>query len=572
MAEPAIAYLRVSTEEQKKKGLSIELQRKMALSYVAEYNRNVVIVNDSHIDQKVLIELNDNGILMEAKPASKIFSDSIEEELSDSLKNRPVLQHIIELAERKVFKHLIIYSRDRLARNFEQFIAMKYLFKRNGIQIHYSRPGENLNIEDQKINRFIDNILASVAELEANTIGVRVKSGGRICVKKGYWPGGKPPFGYTLESIKVKGRKHNIGKLKPSILEKSDVEEVFKLYANGYSYKEIAELMRKKYNDEIWTKSKVEKIIRNETYTGRITWNRRGGRRHPNEKGEPIKSDTIDELMYIDSEEWKQCIYLRSRKAGLKDTQYFNTEYFLKDKLVCGNCYEKLKTKNYGTSSKGDYQRVYRCASKSNGKSELVLPKEWIEKEILKLLDQHLKSASTDKLYDMFIKEVERQKNIKIEEVKQLESKIIGVERLQRNMDNMLSDIFSNEIKIPDFKVEDTNKDLKKEDEDPGLSIKDVLKEKLSQQDLTFSLLKAKLQAEKDERVLFINRKYINSIEQYDKALKKFKVNFLNFSNRNKRIFIDILVDKIIIEKIDPSNDSDDSLSIRMVLNPGNKL
>jgi hypothetical protein len=68
-----------------------------------------------------------------------------------------------------------------------------------------------------------------------------------------------------------------------------------------------------------------------------------------------------------------------------------------------------------------------------------------------------------------------------------------------------------------------------------------MLKEKLNQQDLTFSVLKARLEAEKEGRKLFINKEFFNSVEEYEKALKKFNVDFLNFNDRNKRIFIDIL-------------------------------
>jgi hypothetical protein len=106
----------------------------------------------------------------------------------------------------------------------------------------------------------------------------------------------------------------------------------------------------------------------------------------------------------------------------------------------------------------------------------LVLPKEWIENEILELLDQYLKSASASKLYDIFNKEIDRQKKIKKDEFEKLESKISDVERLQSNFNQMLSDVINNKLKIPDYPVVKINQESKGESDDPGLSIKAIPK------------------------------------------------------------------------------------------------
>ncbi|KZL93595.1 recombinase family protein [Clostridium magnum] len=168
-----------------------------------------------------------------------------------------------------------------MTRDFEQFIALKYILNRNNIKIHYTLPGENIDIEDKKINRFVDNILASVAELEANVISIRVKSGSKITVKNGNWAGGRPPYGYLIQRIKIPGRSRPIAKLKPSIYERSLIVNIFKFYNLGYGYRKIAQLMNDMCGNNAWTKGKIESIIKNETYTGYITWDRRGGRRHP---------------------------------------------------------------------------------------------------------------------------------------------------------------------------------------------------------------------------------------------------------------------------------------------------
>ncbi len=109
----------------------------------------------------------------------------------------------------------------------QDFITLKTFFAKSGICAHYSRPGEFSKIEDTKINNFLELILASVAELEANTIGVRVKGGNRSCIKNSYWAGGKIPFGYS--PAPAPDSKKN-STLQTNTFEQKIVEEIFNLY------------------------------------------------------------------------------------------------------------------------------------------------------------------------------------------------------------------------------------------------------------------------------------------------------------------------------------------------------
>lgn len=109
----------------------------------------------------------------------------------------------------------------------QDFITLKTFFAKSGICAHYSRPGEFSKIEDTKINNFLELILASVAELEANTIGVRVKGVNRSCIKNSYWAGGKIPFGYS--PAPAPDSKKN-STLQTNTFEQKIVEEIFNLY------------------------------------------------------------------------------------------------------------------------------------------------------------------------------------------------------------------------------------------------------------------------------------------------------------------------------------------------------
>ncbi|MDF2523243.1 MAG: putative recombinase, partial [Clostridiales bacterium] len=99
----AAAYLRVSSPGQEKEGYSLDFQRAAARKYA---------------ETKELI-LNDELIFDEVRPASKVYvKPEVQiDEFESSLDARPRLKELIEAAEKKKFKHLIVFSRDRISRD-----------------------------------------------------------------------------------------------------------------------------------------------------------------------------------------------------------------------------------------------------------------------------------------------------------------------------------------------------------------------------------------------------------------------------------------------------------------------
>lgn len=539
----AIAYARVSTQEQGKKGLSIDYQKDMIKKYVNDYNELIDESNLSDDDKKKKkLDLNPEMILEEIKPASTILTNNVDNDINETLQNRPKLQQIIDLAMRKEFGHLILLSRDRLTRDFEQFIALKYIFKKNGITIHYCRPGENVETGNEEMNRFIDNILASVAELEANLISVRVKNGARHCVENGYWPGGKPPAGYLLEKIKVPGKIRLALKLKPSIYERSKIKEVFSLYNQGYGYRRTAEIMRNKYDDNLWTKSKVEGIIKNETYTGQITWDRRGGRRHPGKHNEDsfVRSKNDPSLSFLTTKQWHILQQFRQYKSEIKDPKYYDTPYLLKNKLICGICNSKLKTKNYGKNKDGQNYCVYKCPKNNQeGKSELILQKEEIEQAILNEVKVALKFPNPQKLWLLYKEQEELRKKEIGEEIADLDLRKTYLRKLKSNINQMISDL------------QDRNQ-FKSNNKNSG-STQPIdldfyaLTENLLHQQMLLDKVYGRYESEETEKKDLLGRQLYTTQEDYLAAINRFFVDIDKYDERSKRILIDLVIDKILV-------------------------
>jgi site-specific DNA recombinase len=568
LEEKAVVYTRVSTKQQKKKGLSIESQVSMARDYIQDYNKKVTTNLEIIGETRKNKICTDPRIFEEDASASNAFREE-DDDIYSALHSRPKLQEILDLAQQRAFKHLIVYSHDRLARNFEQFISLKYIFDKNGVSIHYSKPGEMLNVGENRISRFLDNILASVAELEANIIGTRVKGGCETSVKKGRWPGGRPPYGYVIENEKVvetRGKK-KIAKLKKEDNKANKVRAIFDFYIkHGYGYRKVAEEMNKKFGENKFKKSSIEKIIKNETYTGRIAWRRKGGVRHPTRREEPIYSTLDESIKIIDMIEWDDSVNIRNRKDNLRDPYYFNTKFILKDKLCCMHCENQktLATRNYGKRADGKEYCVYRCDFNSKKNSHFSFEKNEIEEKVIKLLSDKIRLKDTDDLWERYNKESDKKLNRLKLVLSDLDEKIKEIDKLKYGLSRILNQL--NKTKL-DTTLGETNLTIaeggKKKQADKK-SVDELIKEKFNIQEHLLLQTKEKYEKEKlhIEEQLSNYSKHMK--EKFEEVLQEFNINIIDLDTRSKRIYIDHLVKKINIRKLENSNEID----LEIILNP----
>ncbi|MTI69179.1 MAG: recombinase family protein [Firmicutes bacterium] len=512
----AVAYLRVSTKKQKKTGVSIESQRESVKNYAVNNN----------------LELDEKYIFTEAKPASKIYNDR--NDIDDSLSKRPILNHILSLASKGKFNTLIVYSRDRLTRNTEEAFALKYKLKQlNKIDIQYSKPNENFETNEniRHVENLIEIVLTSIAELEADMNSSRTRLGNKYCAQHNLWPGGKIPFGYY--AVKVKNHKKSqrtSTKLKCIPFEKEIIKEIFELYTSyGYGYRKIASIYNKKYPFKTWTKSAIESILKNETYTGKIVWGRRGGRRNPGRKDKPIYSDTINEnAQIIDQSLFNKSVYLREKKSELKNPKYYSTPFILKDKLYCKKCEEKLLTKNYGKGKNS----VYRCPTIIDRKSELIIEKTMLEDHFISQLSKLISIDDINELWHQYIdKKYIRKSNI--------EKSINDYEEKTNILESQLND-------LEDALKTNMNYSLKTE----LMQLITLTKKKIGH----------------FNQILNSKRKdlyqYHNSKDSFKKSLNNFFKDFQSLNIYNKRMLIDLLVDKIIVDK------NEDEIKMDIIINP----
>lgn len=350
--EVAAAYIRVSTERQKDEGYSIKNQLDLAHEYANKHGW----------------KLPTDYIFQENGSASKIYGDDVDtDDFPGNFFNRPEFKKLLSLAETKDFKHLIVYSRDRLTRDLHQYITLELFLKGYEIDVHFTRVGENIKNENPALSHFINIILSSYAEYESSLLSTRIKDANKTCILDGHWAGGRTPFGYIRKYVNGNTFKKHTTLLK-SDFESLMVNEIFNLALLGYGSRKISNIMNKKYSFIKWTKSKIEAILNNQTYTGYITWNRRGGRRQKYRKyNDLVQSSLIKDAVIIDKNTWDTCLDKKAERNKNRDPYYHITPFILKDKLKCskGKCI--MKTKNPGKNKSNIYRCNSRCSEECNG-------------------------------------------------------------------------------------------------------------------------------------------------------------------------------------------------------------
>lgn len=106
---------------------------------------------------------------------------------------RTKVQLLLQLAEAGKFDVLVVWRRDRLARNATDAGLFNEVFKANGVRIEGISIGPQ---QDTALTRFHARIEDAIAELEVDSIAERCQRGRLEAARQGVWPT-KPPSGYV---------------------------------------------------------------------------------------------------------------------------------------------------------------------------------------------------------------------------------------------------------------------------------------------------------------------------------------------------------------------------------------
>jgi site-specific DNA recombinase len=197
----AVGYIRVSTDEQAREGVSLDMQITKIRQYCDLSNLTLIAI------------YGDPGI--SGKRAA----------------NRPGLQAVLTLASRNLIDHVVVYKLDRLARNTIETLEMIEAMDGQSVSLH--SISEKLDTRSA-IGRFVIRTLASLAEMERDQISERTTAALETKRANGERIGGQPPYGWTVVN----------GELVRNDTEQHILSRVNDLRSAGLSTRKIVDTLR----------------------------------------------------------------------------------------------------------------------------------------------------------------------------------------------------------------------------------------------------------------------------------------------------------------------------------------
>ncbi len=282
-----------------------------------------------------------------AQNGMEIVEEFTDEGYSGARLDRPALDRMRDLAERRGFEVLLTYCTDRLARKFVLQALILEEMERFGVKTIFLEGGA----ADDPLSKLMHQITGAVAEFERTKIVERNRRGKLYRARCGEVVTWRAPFGY----VRIPRRDGVAAHVEIDENKAVVVRRIFNLYAKqGWTVRQIAKQLTLQGTPapgggREWNFYTVDRILHNEAYVGTLYYNRHncaaiegthGHKRpscqrilRPKEEWIPISIPPI-----IDLETFHQ--------AGIrvKDNQRFSPRnlqedaYLLRRLVRCGHC------------------------------------------------------------------------------------------------------------------------------------------------------------------------------------------------------------------------------------------
>lgn len=338
--ELVAAYVRVSTQEQKLHGLSLDAQ-KMKLTEYAEKN-NMKIV-EWYVDEGV--------------SGRKL------------IRNRPELQRMIQDAEKGKFERIIFIKLDRFFRSVAEYHeCMKRI-----APVLWSTTEEQYDLTTAN-GRMLVNMKLTIAEMEADQTGERINIVNEYKTSTGQPLTGSMPFGFMIETDATTGRK----KIVKDPDEAEILEEAIEFCLTHQSKRKTLAYMHAKHHVSL-SYDALSRLLANTMLYGAY-------RDNPSYCEAYIDKATFDRLQEL-------------TRRNIKDNTATDRAYIFSGLIVCPHCGIRLAgniaVQHSSNGTKHVYKR-YRCTNnKTNGTCGFgkTVSEATMERQMLKNIESLLDDA-----------------------------------------------------------------------------------------------------------------------------------------------------------------------------------
>ena len=405
-----IIYTRVSTEDQKENGFSLQDQERRLKAHCEKNGK------------KIIAHYQDNY-------SGKNF-------------NRPEFQKMLAALRDKNLKasQFLCVRMDRFSRDLINTLDMIQTLKTLKVDVSFLENDFDLSIPENKIPYVLNMVLPQV---ENERRGLNTKNGLRQAKREGKWVA-RAPKGYSND------------KINKAIVVNKDAIYIKRAFQEVSLKTKSIDQIRKGLNKEGFNCSKQQfyNLLKNPFYIGYIkvdAWK--------NEEEELIKG-LHDPIIEVDIFNQVQEIFQKGKRRDIRPSKY-NTKYPLRGHLICNKCGNKLT----GSSSRGrkKYYNYYHCQNGCKERHQASL----VNSKFNDFLSSFNISEEVITLYKEIIRDIfKEQKGTKESKILKLKKEITSLENNLKNLDEKL---LSNDIEADDYnrmgkntkdKIEKSNREI----------------------------------------------------------------------------------------------------------------
>lgn len=300
--------------------------------------------------------------------------------------DRPQFQAMINDIKSGRITHVVVYKLDRISRSLMDFAFIIAMFQEYNVE--FISCNEKFDTSTP-MGRAMLNICMIFAQLERETIQMRVIDAYRSRSKKGFFMGGKVPYGYNLTDTVIDGIKTSMYVENP--IESEHIKIMYTMYANpSNSLGDIVKYLNKNgivhNRGKSWCTSRISEILRNPAYVmadadiyrffagkgteiinpvedfigtnGCYIYKNGSSKRKCNSILDDKTLVLAPHKGFISSELWLECrIRCMNNKQSTKTNKARNS--WLSGKVKCGNCGNGLNL----AKSKTKMGRYFLCGT-----------------------------------------------------------------------------------------------------------------------------------------------------------------------------------------------------------------
>ncbi|WP_461816259.1 recombinase family protein [Faecalimonas sp.] len=218
------------------------------------------------LDKKDSISIENQLEFCKYETRGAEYETYIDKGFSGKNMNRPAFTKMMEDIKAGKIKRVIVYKLDRISRSILDFSNMMEIFQEYNVEFVSSTEKFDTSTP---IGNAMLNISIVFAQLERETIQKRVTDAYATKSQKGFYMGGRVPYGFQLEDTIINGIHTSIFVPEPE--EMAAIKLIYKLYSDpdmtlGAVMRELLNRGFTEKRGAAWCTARISEILRNPVY------------------------------------------------------------------------------------------------------------------------------------------------------------------------------------------------------------------------------------------------------------------------------------------------------------------